>query len=164
LEIYLVGNTTNSHFSVSNYKIDTMRLRMFSLFLAGASFFLACEQNSSKEESSDTDPVCSMRVKVIYNFCSYVFLQVLDEQHYSLADDQWRSSDGRVYSHIFMLNNFCELGQSLTEKKLWESEFKVTVVDDEYVNECATCLAAYAGKLPESKLAVRLCTGDEPQN
>lgn len=139
-----------------------MRLRMFSLFLAGV-FFLGCEQNASNEESGDTDTACGMRVKVIYKFCSYVFLQVLDEQHYSLADDQWLSSDGRAYGHIFMLNNFCELGQSLTEKNLWESEFEVTVVD-EYANECATCMGAYAGKVPESKLAVRLCTAEEPQN
>jgi hypothetical protein len=139
-----------------------MRVRMFSLFLAGV-FLLACEQNTSNQEFRNTDPACGMRVKVIYKFCSYVFLQVLDEQHYSLADDQWRSSDGRVYDHIFMLNNFCELGQSLTEKKLWESEFEVTVID-EYANECATCMGAYAGKLPESKLAVRLCSGEEPQN
>jgi hypothetical protein len=139
-----------------------MRLRIFNLFFA-AVFFFACAQNTSVGESQDTDPACGMRVKVIYKFCSYVFLQVLDEQHHPLADEQWLSSDGQTYKHIFMLNNFCELGQSLTENNLWEKEFAVTVIG-EYKNECATCMGAYDGKLPESKLAVRLCTGGEPQN
>jgi hypothetical protein len=127
-------------------------------------FLLACEQNTAIEAplSTTSEATCGMRVKVIYHFCSFVFLQILDEEHYSLGDDRWRSNDGQLYRHVFMLNNICELGQTLTANDLWEDEFEVTVVTD-YTNECAVCLGGYGGKLPDSKLAVRHCVSEEPK-
>jgi hypothetical protein len=121
---------------------------------------LACDQNKTAEHPQVPEPNCGIRVKVIYNFCSYIFLQILDAEYFSLGEDQWKSADGTTYEHVFMVNNFCEFGDSHAVNNLFGKEFEISIVS-EYSNECATCKGGYTGKLPESKLAIQLCTNDE---
>ena len=117
---------------------------------------ISCQPDQPKEKVSPGESNCGIRVKVIYSFCSYVFVQILDEKHYGLGDAEWRLDNGDIYQHVFQVNNFCELGQSLTKEQLSGSEFEMTVVNS-YKNECAVCMGAYGGKLPASKLAIRVC-------
>jgi hypothetical protein len=121
---------------------------------------VSCEQESATLGEDAKQPVCGIRVKVVYSFCTYIFLEIQDEGYYHLGDANWRFVDGRTTRPVFMVTNICDFGAELYQNNLLDVEFEVKQVAT-YEDDCASCMGGYGGALPSKSLIVRLCNGVE---
>jgi len=129
-----------------------------SIFLLA--LMTACEQDSAKQVADSLPAECGIRVKVVYSFCTYIFLEIQDENYYHLGDADWKFADGRITKPVFQVTNVCDFGSELYQNSLLSSEFEVKEVTT-YEDECVNCMGGYGGELPKKSLIVRLCKGVE---
>lgn len=137
-----------------------MTRRACAIFFMVGIVMMSCEQDSAKEIKESVQAECGIRVKVVHSFCTYIFLEIQDENYFHLGDANWKFVDGRTTKPVFQVTNICDFGAELYQNDLLNSEFEVKQVT-EYDNTCASCMGGYGGELPKKSLIVRLCNGVE---
>ena len=137
-----------------------MKISAYCLLLV-ASIAMSCEQESAKKTGEElTEPVCGIRVKAVFSFCSFIFLEIQDEEYYHLGDADFRLVGGRETKPVFRVTNVCDFGAELHQNNLLDTTFEVKLVTT-YNNDCAVCMGGYGGPLPAKSQIVRVCTAVE---
>jgi hypothetical protein len=104
-------------------------------------FFTACSKQNNN----------CFTIKFIEGICGENVYQITDNNYTHLGQNNWRTSNGSTYDHVFLMENPCRTIQLDANKNA------TVYINNSNSDGCITCQATLGVPLPTKRLNVKPC-------